>query len=213
MNNWLENKIISCVGDSITQGVGNDNVSWTHYIEEMLPVKKVNNYGIAGTKIAYREDCEDAFVSRYLNIDENSDIIIVFGGINDFNHGFELGTRESRDIKTFYGALNTIADGLQSKFPYADILFITPMKAFGFKNYPHWNTLNKDNHRLIDYRNAMIEVAQDHSIVVLDLFSESGLTPDIKEIKENLLPDGLHPSQYGYKRLARKIANCLLYRL
>ena len=213
MKNWLEGKIISCIGDSITQGVGNDNISWTHYLEEMLPVKRVNNYGIAGTKVAYREDCEESFVERYLDIESESDIIIVFGGINDFNHGFALGTRDSRDISTYYGALNTIADGLQNKFPYADILFITPMKAFGFKNYPHWNTLNKDGHKLIEYRNAMMEVAQDHSIVVLDLFSESGLMPDIPSIKEKMLPDGLHPSHEGYLRLTRKIANCLLYRL
>ena len=49
--NWLEGKVISCLGDSITQGVGNNDVSWAHYLQDMLPVKRINNYGISGTRI------------------------------------------------------------------------------------------------------------------------------------------------------------------
>lgn len=51
MNSWLEGKIISCLGDSITQGVGNDDISWARYLKDTLPVKHINNYGIAGTRI------------------------------------------------------------------------------------------------------------------------------------------------------------------
>lgn len=51
MNSWLEGKIISCLGDSIIQGVGSNDISWAHYLKDMLPVKHINNYGIAGTSI------------------------------------------------------------------------------------------------------------------------------------------------------------------
>ncbi|MGN1344353.1 MAG: SGNH/GDSL hydrolase family protein [Traorella sp.] len=209
---WLDGKIVSALGDSITQGVGNHDISWTNYLEDLLPVK-VNNYGIAATKITKEIGSSDSFVDRYINIDPNSDIIIVFGGINDFNHGLPLGIRSSFDPYTFYGALNTICHGLQSKFPMADILFITPMKAFGFKNYPHWNSLNSDIHRLVDYRNAICEVCEDHSIMVLDLYSESGILVDVDNMKDKLLCDGLHPSKEGYLRIARKIANVLAYKI
>lgn len=139
--------------------------------------------------------------------------MIVRGGINDCSHHLHLGDISSTDPETFYGALNLLTTGLQRKFPLADILFITPMKADGFKGYRNWNTKSESGVSLIDYRQAILDVCQNHSILVLDLFSESGITPDIPEIKDLLLPDGLHPSKEGYLRIARKIANVLMYRL
>lgn len=133
--------------------------------------------------------------------------MIVWGGINDCNHSLPIGDISSADPETFYGALNLITAGLQRKFPFANILFITPMKADGFKGYSSWNTKSESGVSLIDYRQAILNICQNHSILVLDLFSESGITPDIPEIKELLLPDGLHPSKEGYLRIARKIAN------
>ncbi|MBP3399157.1 MAG: SGNH/GDSL hydrolase family protein [Erysipelotrichaceae bacterium] len=213
MKSWLEGKVISCLGDSITQGVGNNDISWTHYLTEMLPVKRINNYGIAGTRITRDAGWDQAFVDRYSLMDPESDIIIVWGGINDCNHALPLGDITSYSPETFYGALNLIADGLQKKYPLADILFITPMKANGFKGYRHWSTKSESGVNLLDYRQAILDVCQNHSIMVLDLFNESGITPDIPEIKECLLPDGLHPSKEGYLRIARKIANVLLYKM
>lgn len=213
MKSWLEGKVISCLGDSITQGVGNNDISWTHYLTEMLPVKRINNYGIAGTRITRGAGWDQAFVDRYRLMDPESDIIIVWGGINDCNHALPLGDITSYSPETFYGALNLIADGLQKKYPLADILFITPMKANGFKGYRHWGTKSESGVNLLDYRQAILDVCQNHSIMVLDLFNESGITPDIPEIKERLLPDGLHPSKEGYLRIARKIANVLLYKM
>ena len=81
--NWLEGKVISCLGDSITQGVGNNGVSWAHYLKDMLPVKRINNYGIAGTRITKGPGWDQPFVDRYDSMDPESDIIIIFGGIND----------------------------------------------------------------------------------------------------------------------------------
>ena len=210
---WLEGKVISCLGDSITQGVGNNDVSWAHYLADMLPVKRINNYGIAGTRITKGPGWDQPFVDRYDKMDPESDIIIVFGGINDCNHALPLGTVDSYDVETFYGALNTICDGLQKKYPLADIMFITPMKASGFKGYRNWKVRSENGLCLLDYRKAIMDVCENHSIPVLDLFSESGFTPDIPEIQKLLLPDGLHPSKEGYLKMARKIANFIQYRL
>ncbi|MDO4326829.1 MAG: SGNH/GDSL hydrolase family protein [bacterium] len=207
---YFEGKIINCLGDSITQGVGNDNHSWVSMLEELLPVKKINNYGISGTTVSLFPEKGKEFVSRFRDMDKDADVIIVFGGINDFNHSLPLGTMESEGEDSFYGAVKTIVRGLLEQYPLADIMFITPMKAFGFKDYPHWNTLNADGHRLVDYRNAILEVCNYYSIPVLDLFSQSNLTPDIPACKEKLLCDGLHPSRLGYERMTRKIYNFLV---
>ena len=101
--NWLEGKVISCLGDSITQGVGNNDVSWAHYLQDILPVKRINNYGIAGTRITKGTGWDQPFVDRYDQMDPESDIIIVYGGINDCNHALPIGTIDSYDVETFYG--------------------------------------------------------------------------------------------------------------
>ncbi len=206
-------KTISCLGDSITEGVGGQGQGWTVVLQQRFPDARVLNYGIAGTRIAEDPQGSQAFVSRLHQLDPSSDIILVFGGINDFNHSLPLGLPEERNPATFTGALNLIADTLQRRFPCADLMFITPMKAFGFKNYPHWDSENAQGLKLIHYRDAIRQVALQHSIPVLDLFAESGLTPDIPELKEIMMPDGLHPSPLGHQRIARKIAAAVLSRL
>jgi lysophospholipase L1-like esterase len=205
-----QGKVINCLGDSITSDYSTDNSSWCEMIRQSLPVKAVNNYGIAGTMIADNGEREDSFVHRYMDMDKEADVIIVFGGINDFNHSVKLGQLCSDDIHTFYGALNVMCKDLMKIYPEADIMFVTPMHAFGFKDYPHWNTQNEAGCLLKAYRNAILDTCELYSIPVLDLFLTSGMTPDITESKKLFLPDGLHPGKEGRQRLARKIINYLI---
>lgn len=211
MESWLDGKTISCLGDSITQGVGNEDISWADYLTEHMSVN-VQKYGVAGSTVSIAQGKTDSFVERVDQITD-SDIILVFGGINDFNHGHPLGEENSTDPSTFFGALNSIICTLQNRFPEAEIVFITPMKASGFKGYPNWKEHNDAGYPLKAYRDAIITVAEHHSVFVIDLYAESGLTPDIPQIKKRMLPDGLHPSKSGYQKIARKISHALLYRL
>lgn len=206
-------KVINCLGDSITSDYSEDNSSWVQMIADSLPIKRINNYGIAGTTIAYDGDREDCFVNRFKDMDKDADVVMVYGGINDFNHSLPLGDPGSEDKSEFYGALNIICRTLVMDYPTADIFFITPMHAFGFKDYPHWNTENKSKLKLRAYRDAIINACGMYSIPVLDLYSMSGITPDIEENKTALLPDGLHPNKEGRCRLARKILNFMMYTL
>ncbi len=213
MNSWLSNKTISCLGDSITQGVGNNDISWVDYLKDLIDAKKINKYGVAGSRIAKDNERQDSFLDRMQDIDPESDIIVIFGGVNDFNHAHPLADETSLDPETFYGALNLLLTSLQNRFPTADFLLMTPMKSSDFKGYPNWKEKNSAGLTLKDYRDAILKTAENHSILVLDLYAESGLTPDLAEIKKNMLPDGLHPSKEGYLKIARKTAHTLLYRL
>ena len=208
-----KNKTINCLGDSITSDYSDDNSSWVEMLHRALPVKKINTYGIAGTTVADDGIRNDCFAKRFLDMDKTADVIIVFGGINDFNRSILLGDISSSRITEFYGALKVVCRGLIEMYPEADIFFITPMHAFGFKDYPHWNTKNEAGKILKDYRNAIIDVCEYYNIPVLDLYSVSGITPDVPENKEIMLPDGLHPSKNGRIKIARKIINFLLYTL
>ncbi len=53
----LKNKTINFLGDSITEGVGVSDIKNSRYdnrLKEMLELKKVNNYGMGGTRIAHQ---------------------------------------------------------------------------------------------------------------------------------------------------------------
>lgn len=209
----FDHKVIHCLGDSITQGVGDGDQGWVSLLKTMLPDTIIRNYGISGTTISSFPEKGQEFVFRYRDMEPGADVVIVFGGINDYNHSLPLGDLHSEGPDTFYGALKILVPGLIEKYPLADLMFITPIKASGFKGYPHWNAGNEDGHTLKDYRDAIVNVCSYYAVPVLDLFHVSGLGPDIPCAKELLLPDGLHPSPLGYQRVVRKIYNFLVWNL
>ncbi len=45
-------------------------------------------------------------------------------------------------------------------------------------------------------------MAERYSLPVLDFYKISGLNPNIDIQRETYMPDGLHPSDEGYKKLA-----------
>ena len=50
-------------------------------------------------------------------LDEDADVVIVFGGVNDYGHGdAELGTFENKDPYTFFGGLRVLIESLQEKY-------------------------------------------------------------------------------------------------
>ena len=49
-------------------------------------------------------------------------------------------------------------------------------------------------------------MCEDYSIPVLDLYAKGGCHPNIGAWKNANLPDGLHPNQAYYRKLALQIA-------
>ena len=62
---------------------------------------------------------------------------------------------------------------------------------------------------LRDYVAIIREVAEYYSLPVLDLYASSGLQPEIKEIQENFIPDGLHPNDNGNAVIANRLKKFL----
>ena len=54
------------------------------------------------------------------------------------------------------------------------------------------------------------EVAEYYALPVCDLWSTSGIQPNVPVIKEMYCPDGLHPNDAGQELLAERIANFIL---
>ncbi len=209
----LKDKKINFLGDSITEGHGAsaEDKHFTSLIEKKTGAI-CRNYGIGGTRIARqvipsenpRYDLD--FCMRAEEMDADADIVVVFGGTNDFGHGdAALGKFEDRTLYTFYGALHSLYTLLINKYNESTIVILTPIHRINEDE--SWSPNNEPEalHPLKDYVNAIREVAEYYSLPVLDLYATSGLQPEIPIIKEKYMPDGLHPSDAGYKILANKI--------
>ncbi len=203
----LQGKIINVLGDSITQGVG---VSAPEHIYEnvlgrLVGAGEVRNYGISGTRFARQiggDDCGGAFVDRFVGMADDADLVLVFGGTNDYGHGnVPFGAWGDRTPDTFIGACHYLFDGLVRKYPAARIVIMTPLQRAG-GSHPCANT----GKPLSDYADAIIRVAAEYSLPVLDLYRTAGICPDIPAQRELFMPDGLHPCDAGAHRMAERIA-------
>ncbi|MBE6886754.1 MAG: SGNH/GDSL hydrolase family protein [Ruminococcaceae bacterium] len=210
----LRNTKINFLGDSITEGIG--TIRFTDLIEQNEGAI-CRNYGISGTRIAKQTAATEPasfdrdFCSRVGEMDPDAEIIVVFGGTNDYGHGdAPLGTPADRTPETFWGALHTLYSSLAAKYPAAKIVVLTPTHrldegnprgAFDYKPAPVAS--------LREYVSIIREVAEYYSFPVLDLFASSGLQPAIPAIQERFMPDGLHPNNAGHEKLADQIVKFL----
>ena len=142
-------------------------------------------------------------------MDNDADIVVVFGGTNDFGHGdAPIGTMSDRTPYTFYGALHCLYTALTEKYPGVPIVVLTPLHRIT-EDIPTGDNKPAPVGTLKEYVNIIREVAEYYSLPVLDLFKESGLQPKIPVIQQKYIPDGLHPNDDGNAILAHKIARFL----
>lgn len=214
INMDIKGKKINFLGDSITEGHGASSPQ-TRFASLMESEYGAiaRNYGIGGTRIAKQRQVSENpiwdldFCSRALEMDPDADIVVVFGGTNDFGHGLApLGTFADRDPYTFYGACHTLALSLIERYPDALIVFMTPLHRASEDIAP---ALPEKGQRLSVYVDAIKEVAAYYALPLLDLFSLSGIQPRVDSIKARICPDGLHPNDKGHKLIAQRLAGFL----
>ena len=140
-----------------------------------------------------------------------SDIITVFGGVNDWGQQDPtlLGTNSDTTNDTFYGALNILCNGLLTTFPKSTIIFLTPLGNKGFSQsfYEDENSLGLT---IYDYADAILSVCSKYKIPVIDTCRNSLLNPYISEIKTECFIDGLHLNEHGHEIISFLIENELL---
>ena len=210
----LEGIKVNFLGDSITQGIkieDPENTVFHAVLKRKANFAVARNYGISGTRFARQlKPSENPrfdlnFLDRVDGIIADADIVVVFGGTNDFGHGdAPFGSFYDDDEYTFYGATHSLCRRLINRFPAAEIVFMLPLHRINEDR-----TENGTRKRLVDYVNAISEVCAYYSIPVLDLYRTSGLQPELDIIKERYMPDGLHPSDAGARRIAERLVGFL----
>ncbi len=212
---------INFLGDSITAGIGassKDNIYHAVLAKE-AGLAQARNYGISGTRIAMQKGTENrpkddyvdinSFCERFDKMDDDADVVVVFGGTNDYGHGdAPLGSFGDRTPDTFYGACHYLFSGLIRKYLGKPIVIMTPLHRISELKIPECK-MPGDYGNLKVYTNIIREVAEYYSLPILDLFSTSGLQPEVKEIQEEYIPDGLHPNDKGNAVIAHKLRSFL----
>ncbi len=199
----LKGKKVNFLGDSITEGVGAscESTRYTDVFVKETEVGVMRNYGISATRIANQQKVERdidelSFCQRFDQMDDDADIVVVFGGTNDYGHGdAPFGTFEDRTPETFCGACHYLMRGLIGKYTDKTVVFMTPLhREFEFEGRP-----------LKEYVDVIKQTAEYYSIPVVDLFATVGICPALEEQKVAFCPDGLHPNDAGSRKVAMRL--------
>lgn len=211
----LKNKKIAFLGDSITEGVGVSdpaNIYWNRLAA--ATGAEVYNHAIRGTRIApqriptaFELSADRCFVYRAEEISEDMDLVVIFGGTNDYGHGdAAFGDMNDRSLDTFYGAYHQLVQKLMAKCP--KVIVMTPLhREVENSLYNDYGIRRMGS--LEDYVNAIRQVAAHYDLPVVDLYAECPIYPADKASREQYAPDGLHPNDAGHELVARMLLDKL----
>lgn len=203
-------KVANFLGDSQTDDEGNyKSVFFYDWLKDILGLSATNNYGYSGTTIMPISGQTRSFLERYPSMDDSADLIVVWGGTNDYHYGHALGEVDDTENTTFCGALNKLCKGLIAKYPQKDILFVTPT--------PRGNIAGAVATQK-EYADAIIEVCAKYCIPVFDAFRKCNM-PIVADtaydsegnIIRKYTVDGLHLNDLGHEILGKSMANFILY--
>lgn len=177
--------MISIVGDSISTG------GYPGLLGNMTGAA-IDNNAVSGTTVAGT----GGLVAQLSNIDANADLIIVFGGTNDYWRGsIAIGSLSDEGTSTYLGSMKYILNYLKANHPDAEYLFLFPYdQAFG------GNTCdtNFGNGTLEDFREAFISFCTEYNLEYIDLGeTEFDYTQHTG--------DGVHANSAGHQIIAQAI--------
>ncbi len=215
----LKGKKINFLGDSITEGYGVEREEdfFVNRMKRDYSLAASRNYGIGGTRYArqkhpnFDEPIDRDFCMRLYEMDPDADIVVVFGGTNDFGHGdAEFGSPSDRTPETFYGACHYVYSHLKERYPSAVIVVLTPLHRTTEMLHRGDGSKTWDCPLLSEYVDVIRNVAGEYGLPVLDLYNDSYLDTRVNEVLWRYIPDGLHPNGEGHKILEEEIASFLM---
>ena len=192
-----DKKTIVCIGDSITFGSGvimtRKKDAYPYILNNLLEEYEVLNYGYSGATAIFGGD--QPYGQDLLNAakDIKADIYIIMLGTNDSKPQNWNPQSYKKDITYIINQLKTKDNR---------VILLSPIIAFNKKGkdiaaFDIRPEIIKNEIQLITQ-----EVAEERDIEYLNLYA-------LFEDKQELLPDGVHPSAEGNKLLAETIKDYL----
>lgn len=192
---------INCLGDSLTygyvpSGFGTSPMSptWCEQLATDLQCT-VRNYGITNNALSNNSGCTgDPMCIRYTTMDDDADVVIVMGGTNDFLRvNAPLGTIDSTDTVTFFGAYNVLVQGLIAKYLTRKariILMVPPMRNRSTEQ-------NTQGTTLLQIQQAVRDIAHKYALPYVDWAYDSGISAYLisNDTDHVYTYDGIHIQQ------------------
>ena len=219
----LKGKKIAFLGDSITEGVGVSSAEcrYENILSKKCELAEIFVDAIAGSRFAYQHrPNEDArrqlfFCGRAFFVPTDADILVVYGGVNDYLNGdAPFGEEGDSGFMTFCGATRFLMSTLRKRLGDKPIVFMTPAHCYykGVRDteltsrYPDLADREKP---LPAYIEVIEKTAEEFGIYVLDLYNGLGIDPNIPEHKEKYTVEGLHFNDEGHKVIAERLEEFL----
>jgi lysophospholipase L1-like esterase len=199
--NALAGKTVTWVGDSIVHGTG----GYTSFVEQVgakLGISVLNR-GDNGATIAniYPQAATLSGAQLTYQFVTGSNACVFSAGTNDFFRALPIGTYAdgANGIDTTVkGSLYKAITWLRTNAPACKILFLTPIERSDKTD------ANAIGLKLIDYRNAIIDVCNIMGVPYLDMYYNNLIS--VPTAYKYLQSDGLHPNDGGYLVMTDVIA-------
>ena len=205
------------LGDSITQGVGAscEANNYVNLVGKMLHCQ-TRNYGVSGTRIGRQTHVNVSslwnydFRLRTQIMEEDADVVFVFGGTNDYGHGrLVLGSPRKRVQGTFCNELRLLIEDLCEKYGKEKLCFALPTRRFDEDGVCcKGENGDEKGESLSEYVSAMRQIFGEYEISYIDLY-ENGIPKPITNTGDAYTVDGVHPNDNGYALIAEKICEHL----
>ena len=201
----LDGKKIVFLGDSITRGayLTNENDCYAERVKRAFQWEMFANHSVPGSRIGEYigpdpKRIKGSFLERYPNMPDDMDIVVVFGGTNDFGIGnAPMGDSWDEKPETFCGAVNLLMKGLKAKYPEAIKVVVTPLHR---KNE---HVANEFSGAVLDeYVKILCDKAKENGFRIFDLRSAASLSPCEEYYKELIIEDGIHPNEKAHELIA-----------
>ena len=191
------------MGDSITAGhpyEDNEAIRWFN------PLKDIFNIDAGyrtGSGLLYKSGDTNGITMADAHNFSTNNFVCIFMGTNDYGNNIPLG--EINDMypanETVCGALNYILNKIRSDNTGCNIIGILPLnRKNGTKenNYAY-GTANTAGYTLGELNSKISEIYKKYCCNVID----NEFSPINRFSLNNLLGDGLHPNEYGYRHLSQ----------
>ncbi len=211
---------VNFLGDSITEGVGvtdRENCRYDRRLASMCQLSAANNYGVSGTRLAHQIHASQmprydlCFCGRVYNMDTTANMVVVYGGVNDYIHGdAPFGEIGDTTPATFCGAVYYLMNYLRETYSGKPVVFMTPARCYRPGSFddvaPSLNPAKGPDARpLLDYVEVILETAKKFDISALDLYHLLGLDPHDPECCATYTVDGLHFNDAGHAVIAERL--------
>lgn len=189
-----------------------DDTWWMKLINAFEAELCINNSFSGGRVTNTRDETSGGYL-RCENLGDNPDVIIIYLGINDFNHEVALGTYNGSgdfptDASTFREAYAIMLQKTLSKYKNAEVWVATLpyCERNGGYTFPE---KNQSDVLLNEFNNAIRELADlfgvkvlEHSKCGMTYFNFSEYMGDYDAANDTTVGAGLHPNAAGHSLIA-----------